>query len=94
MKEGWAKPLIWLRKYHYFRNGKSLCLRYVCTPNEQLFDDVPESKCCAICLRMLKFPDVYRIVRLLQSKKIAKLFKVYKKYGDHLKYSLRRHEII
>ena len=90
-REGWAKPLISLRKYHYFKNGKSLCLRYVCTPNEQLFDDIPESKCCATCLKMLKFPDVYRVVRLLQSKKAMKMLKVSEKYGDHLKYPLKRH---
>jgi len=35
MKEGWGKPLTSLRKYHYFKNGKSLCLRYVCTKVER-----------------------------------------------------------
>jgi len=90
-EEGWAIPLgIETWKYHYFRKGRSLCGRYYYKREDLITDEIPKNT-CAICLRNLKYGDLQRIVKILQSKKYHKLIKVAEKYGNHLQYSLEQH---
>ena len=90
MEEGWAKPNPYMQKYHYYRNGKSLCGVYYYKGNN-FFSDIPKEKCCAICFRTLHHPEIYRLAKTLYARKVRKLFKVLDKYGDHLQYPLKRH---
>ena len=49
-KEGWN----WLwnaRKEHYFRNGRSLCGRWLCLGSDLLPDEPVNSKLCRTCQR-------------------------------------------
>jgi len=89
--EGWAIPLaVETWKYHYFRNGKTLCGKYLYS-GEQLTKSINEEKRCAICHSNLKYGNLHKIPSILVSKKYRKLKEVAPKYGNHLQYSLESH---
>jgi len=91
IKEGWAIPfavVTW--KYHYYRNGRTLCGKYIYS-GEQLFKDVNEESRCAVCNSNLKYGNLHKIASTLVPKKYRKLKEVAPKYGNHLQYSLESH---
>jgi len=86
MKEGWAIPEgVETWKYHYFRKGRSLCGRYYHGSEDLITDETPKNT-CATCLKILKYGDLQKIVKILRTRKYSKLVKVAEKYGNHLQY--------
>lgn len=59
-KEGWCfrgqKNGIWLslKKFHYFKDGVSLCGKYKNNGNTFLDGGLYREECCKICLKKLK----------------------------------------
>ena len=49
-KEGWTW-LINVKKEHYFRNGRSLCGRWLCLGNDLYPDPDHFSESCQTCLK-------------------------------------------
>jgi len=92
--EGWSKAWsIHAKKYHYFRNRRSLCRTYYLTIDDQgsLTNKINPEEACKICLRILKYGDIRKILAAFSSKRCSELIKMYDQGKNILEYPLNKY---
>jgi len=60
--DGWAKfinvnSMREVGKYHYFKDGSSLCGKYILMKVGEIFNHVKESEACRKCLKQKEVSD-------------------------------------